>query len=179
MSRFIDLTGQRFGKLTVTALYKSPKKKTMWTCKCDCGSTTLAQGGNLKNGHTSSCGCGRNGHNKITHGHKSRSGASPTYASWRMMHNRCENPNVDNYKYYGGRGITVCPEWDSFETFLKDMGERPENTTLDRVDNDLGYYPANCQWANKATQSINRTYHRDYWPDLNPLEEDLNEVINF
>lgn len=82
---------------------------------------------------------------------------SSTAMSWRAMNNRCNNPNAADYPRYGGRGITVCPEWQDFQQFLADMGERPEGMTLDRKDNDGNYAPDNCRWADTLTQNNNRS----------------------
>lgn len=90
----------------------------------------------------------------------------PTYNSWRMMKNRCTNPNAMDWKYYGGRGITMCDRWRSFDNFLADMGERPDIfLTLDRIDNEKGYSPKNCRWATKQEQRLNqrkRNYEAPY-----------------
>ncbi len=85
--------------------------------------------------------------------------AHPLYKTWISMRVRCNNPNAHGYECYGGRGITVCDRWDSFELFVEDMGVRPQGFTLDRINNDEGYSPDNCRWAAKATQLSNR---RDY-----------------
>lgn len=101
----------------------------------------------------------------------------PTHNSWFSMKQRCTNPNATGYSHYGGRDIKICDRWldnvTGFVNFLEDMGERPPNTTLDRINNELGYYPENCRWASKKTQSLNRrkskytgitwNRHREKW----------------
>ena len=86
---------------------------------------------------------------------------TPEYNSWRAMRKRCVNPNEENYKWYGGRGISVCSEWmTSFQNFYSDMGERPEGMTLDRIDPDGNYEPSNCRWSDYKTQTRNRRMNR-------------------
>lgn len=95
--------------------------------------------------------------NLKSHGHGRPGQQSPTYQSWSHMKHRCYNPNSNRYSRYGGRGITVCEEWrNSFETFLADMGEKPDGKTLDRINNDLGYSKENCRWATAKEQTHNR-----------------------
>jgi len=111
-------------------------------------------------GKTRSCGCialvtrKQNGQKKRIHGHANPS-RSRTYISWVSMIQRCTNPDSTNYKYWGGRGITVCERWKEFPSFLADMGLRPSNTSLDRIDNNGNYEPKNCRWATSKQQNNN------------------------
>ena len=156
--RFIDLTGERFGRLVVTSLSEpivSPSRKsTAWNCLCDCGSTIKTTTSNLRAGNTKSCGCLKlesAPHNK-SHG-MSR---EKLYFRWVGMRQRCENRNHKGYALYGGRGIKVCERWKVFENFLTDMGEPPSDEySIDRIDSDGDYEPSNCRWATSAEQSRN------------------------
>ncbi len=122
--------------------------------KCSCGTIRTLRIASVKANQSRSCGCLKSENNwKRTH-NLSR---TREYKSWESMIARCYNENHFSYNDYGGRGITVCDEWrNSFESFLKDMGERPIDKTLDRVENDKGYYKENCRWATKKEQAINR-----------------------
>lgn len=166
-----DLTGRRFGRLVVLSQDLSSryamKPQRYWVCLCDCGNQRTIEGGSLKAGHSQSCGCLRKEvvsqrmagvQNGLIHGHAPTrtKPQSPTYCSWRAMWVRCTNPNDRYYHLYGGRGIKVCDRWKDFLNFLADLGERPEGCTLDRVNNDLGYEPSNCRWANPTQQTQNR-----------------------
>ena len=93
---------------------------------------------------------------RLAHGHSLRGQVSPTYRTWRHMISRCTNLRCINYPSYGGRGISVCDRWKSFENFLEDMGERPEYQSIDRIDSDGNYEPSNCRWATSSEQRLNR-----------------------
>ncbi len=144
-----DITGKKFGRLTVIKyVSKNVKGNYRWSCVCDCGKEKIIIGDNLKNGHTQSCGCLRIeqlAKRSIKHGHNSRNKMSSTYKTWASMVQRCTNPNDPSYDRYGGRRIFVCSRWSTFENFLEDMGERPENKSIDRIDNDGNYCKSNCK----------------------------------
>ena len=159
MSQFIDLTGHRYGKLLVIRCAgKNKVGHYIWECLCNCGATTIVSGGTMRSGKTLSCGCGQRnwlGDHTRTHG-MSR---SPTYRSFHKMHARCSSSNVRDYPSYGGRGIKVCERWsgkNGFINFLVDMGEKPKEKTLDRINNNENYDPENCKWSTFTEQSNNR-----------------------
>lgn len=149
--RLIDLTGQSFGRMLVLERAANNGKQPAWLCVCECGVRKVVQGGNLRDGNVQSCGCLR----ASSAGHAAA--GSQTYNSWKAMRARTCAPTNPRYADYGGRGITVCARWrDSFAAFLEDMGERPADRTLDRIDNDGNYEPGNCRWATASEQQANQ-----------------------
>lgn len=147
-----DLVGNKYGRLTVVSRAPTENRQARWNCVCDCGNTTRARGNTLKSGITKSCGCATK-ENQQTHGMT----GTPTYVVWSCMKQRCYDKNAINYERYGERGITVCDRWlHSFENFYADMGERPKNKSIDRIDNSKGYSPDNCKWSTASEQAHNQ-----------------------
>ena len=150
-----DLTGQRFGKLTVISLHGTRREpyggsRRLWLCQCECGAQTNVAGNNLRNGHTTSCGSKTHQHNY--HGITN----TPIYHVWENMLSRCTNRHHPSWKNYGGRGITVCAEWTDFMAFHKDMAEGyREGLTIDRENNNAGYCKENCRWIRQSGQMLN------------------------
>lgn len=171
----IDI-GTRQGLLTVISLSKDKRSNKVYICKCDCGKTTKTTDTNFRRG-AQSCGCLRNkntGERSTTHGLS----GSPVYNSYTSMIARCTRESNDNYHRYGGRGIKICDRWlGSFENFYKDMGDRPDGFTLDRIDPNGNYEPNNCRWADTTTQSINKVKKKDNNTGVPNIRKDSNGYL--
>ncbi|WP_157903231.1 hypothetical protein [Cupriavidus malaysiensis] len=152
----IPLEGKVFGKWTVLSRAMNPPAPTRYLCRCACGVERVIASQTLRSGESRSCGCLRAEMmraKQTKHGHY----ASPTYRSWRAMLARCSDPTHEQFKDYGGRGIKVAEAWKtSFQAFLADMGERPPDKTLDRIESNGNYEPGNCRWATRTEQNRNK-----------------------
>ncbi len=147
----LQLSGHKFGRLTVLSLARQTDKHSYWLCRCDCGQSKILRANHFLRGMTLSCGCLHR--EKVTTHGLSR---TPEYLVWDGMVQRCTNPKSEAWKYYGGRGIKVCDRWRDFQNFYSDMGPRPASLTIDRIDNDGDYEPGNCRWATMAEQNSNK-----------------------
>ena len=147
--KFIDRTGQVFGKLTgVEQAGRDKLKKVLWRCGCECGKESIVVSGSLVTGNTTSCGC-------IIPNFKHGGWDKSSYNTWRAMIRRCTVQTDKDYPRYGGKGVLVCPEWLQYKNFVADMGEPVGDETLDRKDVYGNYTLENCRWAGVKTQNRN------------------------
>ena len=160
--KFADLANMKFGRLLVIKMIgKNKTHQALWECQCDCGNKTISTTADLKSGNKKSCGCLQKEHlskaperSKRTH-EKSK---TRIYRAWAGMKNRCSPSNKYTRKYYHDRGIKVCESWEnSFEVFYKWSIQKgyQDNLSLDRINNNKGYYPRNCRWVDHQTQMNN------------------------
>lgn len=175
----VDFTGMRFGMLAVISFSHTKNGDRHWACKCECGKTTTPRGTDLKFGRVRSCGCYRaivtrkrvTTHNLSPQTEKN---GHPLYSTWVDMRKRCNNPKYRAFHRYGGRGIRVCSRWDDFTLFISDMGDRPANYSIDRIDNNGDYKPDNCMWATRKQQARNR--QNTVYVEINGAKERFADV---
>lgn len=159
-----DLSGKKYGKLTpIKIAYRCRDKfddmRVYWECECECGNVCVVNSRALTSGKTKSCGCLRKGINK-KHGYY----GTRLYRLHQGMKSRCKYPSCQDYKYYGGRGITYCEEWESFENFCEwslSTGYN-DNLSLERIDVNGNYEPSNCCWVEPQEQRYNMTTSRKF-----------------
>jgi hypothetical protein len=157
MPKALEITGMRFGRLSVIERAENnAHHQTMWRCICDCGNEVIIRGINLTSGNTTSCGCYHS--ERVIESH-SKHGYSngKLYNVWRSIKDRCNNIRSKAWKYYGGRGIKVCEEWNQPEAFIEwaVTNGYKDGLTIDRIDNNKGYEPSNCRWVDMKTQNRN------------------------
>lgn len=156
MNTKVEMTGKRFGRLTVLEECNEHTKhrQLVYKCQCDCGNTVTVRGYKLRSGHTKSCGCLRHEKYALKHGKRH----TRLYSIWLNMKDRCCNKNTPRYNDYGSRGIVVCDEWKNdfmtFHNWAMENGYR-DDLTIDRINNDGNYEPGNCKWSTPKQQANN------------------------
>ena len=154
-SNKVDVQGSIFERLTVIKdTGKRKHSKVVWLCACQCGVETEVLSVDLLSGRKTQCGTCDSAEKEYLTKYKA-------YNSWGAMKSRCDNENNTHYSYYGGRGITYCKEWTSFTNFFRDMGERPEGMSLERIDPNGNYCKENCTWTSRSIQSFNTNIQKN------------------
>lgn len=158
----IDLTGLRYGRLTVISRAEGNKRgHALWMCKCDCGNECVVQGQNLRRGITKSCGCYAADMRVVANTIHGDCGTR-LYRIWKGVVSRCRNKSSTDYKWYGAKGVSVCEEWSKYENF-RDWATNngyKDNLTIDRIDPFGNYDPSNCRWATTQEQNFNKRNSR-------------------
>jgi len=155
--RVKNMTGLKYGRLTGLEYVETKKDGAYWLFRCDCGNEKVINASVVRLGRVHSCGCFAKERLRATF-KKHGMAKTKTYDAWISIKQRCLNPKSASYHNYGGRGITISDEWLSFEKFLEDMGEAPEGFSIERIDNDKGYFKENCKWATREEQNLNKRY---------------------
>lgn len=178
MPAFIDLTGQRFGRLTVLERAPNRSNRVHWLCRCECGNKSEVAAGCLRSGNTKSCGCldiEALKKRATTHGHTTGRVRTPEYKAWTDMWKRCRSHDKRYFADYLARGIRVCERWKHYSNFFADMAPKPPGLSLGRIDNSKGYSPENCRWETQSQQM--RNTRRNRMVLLNGVEMPLIEAI--
>lgn len=171
MPKRLDLVGNKYGQLTVVEFYDVQHGMSRWRCVCDCGNDTIAYGRHLLSGNTQSCGClGKERRRKAVEKHNLSH--SRIYRIWADMKDRCYNANSRSYKWYGGKGVTVCDDWLDVKHFASWAMQNGYNDlmTIDRIDSSKGYEPDNCRWVTRGENArlMCEAIAKNYWAkDLN------------
>lgn len=163
-----DISGQRFGRLVAVRFLERRGHGALWRCICDCGREVDAYSAAMRHGTSKSCGCFRKERMAgLTYKHGQTGGANrkrrpPEYKTWDSIKQRCINPNATGFEWYGGRGITIAPEWrEDFDAFLAHVGPRPSSRhSIERLDSNGNYEPGNVCWADWVQQANNRSNNR-------------------